>query len=85
MPRQSSHDVHPQGRAAPQKSPRPRDPVASGERDAAHNRRASHDYFLLERFEAGVALRGTEVKSIREGKPTSRMPTASSRTAKRFC
>ena len=47
---------------------RPRDPVASGERDAAHNRVASHNYFLLEKFEAGVALRGTEVKSIREGK-----------------
>ena len=28
----------------------------------------SHNYFLLEKFEAGVALRGTEVKSIREGK-----------------
>ena len=46
---------------------RPRDPVASGERDAAHNRMASHNYFLLEKFEAGVALRGTEVKSIRQG------------------
>src|SRR6478736_689406 len=45
-----------------------RDPVASGERDAAVNRAASHNYFLLDRFEAGVALRGTEVKSIREGK-----------------
>ena len=42
--------------------------MASGERDAAHNRVASHNYFLLEKFEAGVALRGTEVKSIREGK-----------------
>ena len=41
--------------------------MASGERDAAHNRMASHNYFLLEKFEAGVALRGTEVKSIREG------------------
>ena len=46
----------------------PRDPVASGQRDAAQNRVASHNYFLLEKFEAGVALRGTEVKSIREGK-----------------
>ena len=51
-----------------QKPVRPRDPVASGERDAAQNRAASHNYFLLEKFEAGVALRGTEVKSIREGK-----------------
>jgi SsrA-binding protein len=31
------------------------------------NRSAGHNYFLLERFEAGVALRGTEVKSIRQG------------------
>ena len=45
-----------------------RDPVAAGQRDAAFNRAASHNYFLTDRFEAGVALRGTEVKSIREGK-----------------
>jgi len=44
-----------------------RDPVASGERDAAVNRGASHNYFLLEKFEAGVQLRGTEVKSVRAG------------------
>jgi len=34
----------------------------------AENRKASHDYHLLETFEAGVALLGTEVKSIREGR-----------------
>jgi SsrA-binding protein len=45
-----------------------RDPVAAGLRDAAHNRQASHNYALFDRYEAGVALRGTEVKSIREGK-----------------
>ena len=33
----------------------------------ADNRKAHHDYLLLETFEAGVALLGTEVKSIREG------------------
>ncbi len=33
----------------------------------ADNRKAHHDYHLLETFEAGVALMGTEVKSIREG------------------
>ncbi len=44
-----------------------RDPVASGERDAAQNRAASHNYFLLEKYEAGLMLRGTEVKSIRAG------------------
>jgi SsrA-binding protein len=31
------------------------------------NRRARHDYHLLERFEAGIALTGTEVKSLRAG------------------
>src|SRR6201989_3633781 len=47
---------------------RARDPVAAGKRDAAFNRSASFNYFLTDKFEAGVALRGTEVKSIREGK-----------------
>ncbi len=32
------------------------------------NRQAAHHYFLLERFEAGLALTGTEVKAAREGK-----------------
>ena len=45
-----------------------RDPVAAGKRDAAFNRSASFNYFLTDRYEAGIALRGTEVKSIREGK-----------------
>ena len=34
----------------------------------AENRKAYHDYHLLESFEAGVALLGTEVKAIREGR-----------------
>jgi SsrA-binding protein len=68
MPRQTSHEITKAERAGPSKPARPRDPVASGERDAAQNRIASHNYFLLEKFEAGVALRGTEVKSVREGK-----------------
>ncbi|MBQ1503845.1 MAG: SsrA-binding protein SmpB [Oscillospiraceae bacterium] len=33
----------------------------------ASNRKAFHDYFILERFEAGISLSGTEVKSIRQG------------------
>ena len=33
----------------------------------ADNRKARHDYFLLESYEAGIELTGTEVKSIREG------------------
>jgi SsrA-binding protein len=52
----------------PEKPKNPkRDPVASGERDATVNRSASHNYFLSDKFEAGVVLRGTEVKSIRDG------------------
>src|SRR6476619_2256311 len=34
----------------------------------AENRKAHHDYHLLETFEAGVVLLGTEVKAIREGR-----------------
>ena len=34
----------------------------------AENRKAFHDYHILETFEAGIALLGTEVKSIREGR-----------------
>jgi SsrA-binding protein len=37
-------------------------------KDVAVNRRALHDYEILERFEAGIALTGSEIKSIREGK-----------------
>lgn len=36
--------------------------------DVATNRRASHKYELVERFECGIELRGSEVKSLREGK-----------------
>jgi SsrA-binding protein len=39
----------------------------SGTRLIAENRRARHDYHLLERVEAGIALTGTEVKSLRQG------------------
>jgi SsrA-binding protein len=55
------------GRPEKEKNPR-RDPTASGQRDASINRSASHNYFLLEKFEAGIALRGTEVKSVRGGR-----------------
>ena len=67
MARQTSHVIVQHPDAGPQKPVRPRDPVASGERDAAHNRSASYNYFLVEKVEAGISLRGTEVKSIREG------------------
>ncbi len=44
--------------AKPKDSPRP----------LASNKRARHDYHVLETFEAGIQLAGTEVKSVREGR-----------------
>ncbi len=38
------------------------------EKTVALNRRASHDYFLEEKYECGIALTGTEIKSVRDGK-----------------
>ena len=38
------------------------------DRDVAVNRRAYHDYFVDEKFEAGMVLTGTEVKSLRSGR-----------------
>ncbi len=40
----------------------------SGDRTVASNRRARHDYDILETFECGIVLQGSEVKSLREGK-----------------
>ena len=40
------------------------------EKTIAENRRARHDYQLLERLEAGLVLTGTEVKSLRAGRTT---------------
>ena len=42
--------------------------TASGRRSVARNRRATFDYAILERHEAGLVLRGTEIKSLRLGK-----------------
>ena len=44
--------------------PRPDD----GERTVATNRKARYDYAILERYEAGIALTGDEVKSLRGGR-----------------
>lgn len=38
-----------------------------GRRLIAENRRARHDYFIKDTYEAGIALTGTEVKSLRQG------------------
>lgn len=45
-----------------------KDEREKAQRLIAENRKARHDYYVLETFEAGVALLGTEVKAIREGR-----------------
>jgi SsrA-binding protein len=45
-------------------APKPKDAA----RPLASNKRARHDYHVLETFEAGIQLAGTEVKSVREGR-----------------
>jgi SsrA-binding protein len=40
----------------------------SSENVAARNRKARHDYFIEDNYEAGIALQGTEIKSIRSGR-----------------
>lgn len=68
MPRSLSNPTTSAAQVKPVVKLKDRDPVAAGQRDAAFNRSASFNYFLSDRVEAGIALRGTEVKSIREGK-----------------
>lgn len=41
-----------------------------GKRSIARNPKATHDYHILETWEAGLVLKGTEVKSLREAKAT---------------
>jgi SsrA-binding protein len=43
-------------------------PRETGIKRVAENRKARHDYFIDDTFEAGIALAGTEVKSVREGR-----------------
>jgi len=42
-------------------------PKTSGVKQIAANKKAYHDYFIDEKFEAGIELFGTEVKSVRQG------------------
>ena len=53
-------------RAKPKNSDKP------AERNVAQNRAASYNYHLLEKYEAGMILVGTEVKALREGKANLR-------------
>jgi SsrA-binding protein len=52
-----------------QQRPSPRAPGA-GNAPTINNRKARHDYLVLETFECGLVLKGAEVKSIREGRAT---------------
>lgn len=58
--------------------------TAPGRLTIARNRRAWHDYFIDERFEAGLALMGTEVKSLREGRATVNEAYASEQRGELF-
>lgn len=49
-------------------SPAAKKPSRDGSRPVAQNRRARHDYDILDTYEAGIVLAGSEVKSLREGK-----------------
>jgi SsrA-binding protein len=42
--------------------------LGSDEKLVAKNKKAFHDYFIIEKLEAGIVLNGTEVKAIREGR-----------------
>ena len=54
------------------------------EKAVATNRKAYHDYFIVEKFEAGIMLQGTEVKSIREGRVNLQDSYASVKGAEAF-
>ena len=56
----------------------------SGEKVVATNKKAFHDYFILEKLEAGIVLVGTEVKAIREGRLNLKDSYASVRAAEAF-
>ncbi len=56
----------------------------AGRKVVARNRRATHDYFIDERFEAGLVLQGTEVKSLREGRANIAEAYASERAGELF-
>lgn len=54
------------------------------ERAVVTNRKAYHDYFIEEKFEAGMVLQGTEVKSLREGRANLQDSYASVRDGEVF-
>ncbi|HVL81564.1 MAG TPA: SsrA-binding protein SmpB [Actinomycetota bacterium] len=46
--------------------------MAEGEKTVVSNRKAFHDYAIEDRYEAGIVLRGAEVKALREARATIR-------------
>lgn len=58
--------------------------VTRGEKLIAQNRKAFHDYHIEERIEAGIALTGTEIKSIRAGRVNLRDSFAQIRKGEAF-
>lgn len=42
--------------------------MSANDKDILNNRAAFHEYHILEKYEAGIALKGTEVKSVMEGR-----------------
>ena len=42
--------------------------MGAGIKMVANNKKAYHDYFIEEKYEAGISLHGTELKSLRMGK-----------------
>ena len=60
MPRKPTPVTSPSGRASSNKP--------TGRQLIASNRKARHDYAILDTFEAGISLTGTEVKSLRAGR-----------------
>ena len=56
----------------------------STEKVVATNRKAFHDYFIEDKFEAGIVLQGTEVKSLREGRVNLQDSYASVREGEMF-
>ena len=55
------------GRAKQQLARKAKAADTSGDRIVASNRRARHDYDILETYECGIVLKGSEVKALREG------------------
>src|ERR1044072_2730463 len=47
---------------------KPAGKTEAGDKIVAQNRRARHEYHILDTWEAGLVLQGTEVKSLRDGK-----------------